>query len=197
MSESLNSGSGTYEALEILSRHAYLPLKQPVRLPTGESIRQVAMYQPRFDRVTEDDVPTRPDGRPDNFGGKPHIRYAGKGPFFPEIATVHLLRGYSGVDAAWNYSHGIFIDSWHSGPGKPVNIPDNLQELRRKLIQRRGGVWGGRWDVWAWRGNKLLFVEVKQPKEKGLDPDQVAWLQAALDEGVPLSAFVVLKWLYA
>lgn len=50
---------------------------------------------------------------------------------------------------------------------------------------------GGAWDVWAWRGDEYLFLESKQHKSTDtLRPGQLAWLEAAIDEGVTRYAIV-------
>jgi hypothetical protein len=48
--------------------------------------------------------------------------------------------------------------------------------------------------VFAWRGTKILFAEAKKQRKDFLRGSQHGWLEAALDEGVPLSSFLIVEW---
>jgi hypothetical protein len=48
--------------------------------------------------------------------------------------------------------------------------------------------------VFAWRDKEILFVEAKKQGRDSLQESQHGWLEAALEEGVPLSSFLIVEW---
>jgi hypothetical protein len=44
------------------------------------------------------------------------------------------------------------------------------------------------------RGTEILFAEAKKQRKDSLQRSQGGWLEAALDEGVPPSSFLIVEW---
>jgi hypothetical protein len=55
---------------------------------------------------------------------------------------------------------------------------------------------GGCWDIFAWRGTRRLFLEVKKPGE-GFNENQPVWLAASLAAGVRFESFSVVEYVAA
>ncbi len=105
---------------------------------------------------------------------------------FAELAIAdHLVK--EGWASAWVYRRKAFLQSWE--PRTAASLPKEALFLF-KAVAARAKDRGGPWDVFAWRRGQPLFVESKWPGDR-LRPSQVAWLEAALSEGVPISAFLV------
>ncbi len=132
----------------------------------------------------------------------PLVEYAGRGPF-AELALLGLLEkeGWEGV---WVYRANKFTATWHPVHGPvPQQIPEEPRNLYERISVRckalcerfsvRGGS-GGCWDVLAWRGKEILFAEAKKQRKDFLQGSQHGWLEAALEEGVPLSSFLIVEW---
>jgi hypothetical protein len=50
------------------------------------------------------------------------------------------------------------------------------------------------WDVFAWRGDEILFIEAKRLRRDRMRVSQHNWLAAAVGIGVPIDAFAVAEW---
>ena len=111
-------------------------------------------------------------------------------PTWAEIIVVKLLER-SGWEAVW-------VKNWNGRAfWKEVNTPVLLPEMAAALfkkIELTTGLKGGCWDIYGWRGEGVLFVELKQRKRDRISLNQRKWIEAALSIGVPLSAFVVAEW---
>lgn len=76
--------------------------------------------------------------------------------------------------------------------GPTVVIPPERQALLDR-IRSRHGRGGGAWDVFAWRGDEIAFLEAKGPRDH-LGPNQRTWFAAAIAEGLPPDAFTIVEW---
>lgn len=120
------------------------------------------------------------------------------GPLFAEIKIVQIANE-QGYDAVW-------LDTFHQnrrwaampGASQPVSLPPEQQDLLDRIAHRRGMLDGkraghhGAWDVFAWKGSEVAFVESKGTD--ALRAAQQTWLGAAVDAGVPLSSFTLFQW---
>jgi hypothetical protein len=59
--------------------------------------------------------------------------------------------------------------------------------------QSKGNCRDGRWDIFAWRGSDVLFIESKQRSNDHIRPAQASWLEHTLENGVPLSSFLIAE----
>jgi hypothetical protein len=119
------------------------------------------------------------------YTSKPLVQ-AGDESLFGELAILHYLR----MDG-WD---GVWVDSFHGRELFWQGMPDRVEpfdlsqvslayEMYRRILEVREGKAGGFFDVLAWLGSRLLFVEYKG---KGDQPNvnEAAWIDAALDAGV-------------
>ena len=131
-------------------------------------------------------------GYPRNFGtvpNKPAIRF-GREIMYPEIVLVRLLEDRGWV-AAWrkNWQGKAF---WRA-IGEDVAVPGPVRVVVDQLAAAVGGK-GGAWDVIAWKGNQLLFVESKKHQKDKLRPTQLAWLEQALAAGMRMESFAIVEY---
>ena len=87
---------------------------------------------------------------------------------------------------------GSFPTRWTPSPNRILPPRDLLDLLDR--IYARSGKRSGAFDVLAWSGEGVLFAEAKHGGKDALRPSQKAWIEAALDEGVPLGSLLVVEW---
>jgi hypothetical protein len=132
-----------------------------------------------------------PGATPDTFRlvpNKPALEFEG-GPTWSEIILVRLLeRG--GWGSAWvnNWRRALWRDV-----GEAIVLPDAPAAMF-KSIESRTQTRGGGWDIFAWRRDEHLFIEAKMRGRDRLTPNQLRWLESALELGVPLGAFAVVEW---
>ena len=113
-------------------------------------------------------------------------------PLLAELAILHLVEreGWTGV---WVNN---FTKQFLKGLPKltqPCSLPSEPLAVFQDIEQRNGGR-GGCWDVFAWRGDQVLFAEAKRMKKDAIRKSQLKWLEAGLQAGVPLDAFLVVEW---
>jgi len=113
-------------------------------------------------------------------------------PVFAELVIVHSLR-QDGWDAVWADTYRRRY--WQAMPivSEPVDLPEAPARLVADLTTRAGRR-GGVWDVLAWRNGSFRFVEAKRRSRDRVQPAQRAFLDAALDAGQPIEAFLLATW---
>lgn len=137
---------------------------------------------------------------PANFGLVPNkaaVESMGKATY-PELAIVDVLRG-AGWDARWRMNFGG--SGWWTAIGAAETLPLWIDEqvgritnraaemaAQRAIPYRRGGIW----DVVAWQGDAIMFVELKGGEP--LNTNQLMWLEAALQLGIPQSSFAIVGY---
>jgi hypothetical protein len=119
---------------------------------------------------------------------KPLLRFNGQ-PIWAEFIVLRELEA-----EGWQ---GVWINAWRRAywrnPGEVAAVPAPIGDLIDRIAKRTGRR-GGCWDICAWRGAELRFIELKQRDRDELRPTQRAWRAMALEEGVPLSAFAIVEW---
>jgi hypothetical protein len=121
---------------------------------------------------------------------KPLVEIDGE-PLFGELAILRLLQK-DGWDGVWvDTYHGYF---WKGLPDQavPCSLPATAQDIYDRIVARHGKR-GGFFDVFAWRGRKLLFAEYKGEGDK-LKPNQVSWIGAAVASGISPSSFLLVEY---
>ncbi|HWO89882.1 MAG TPA: hypothetical protein VNL98_12125 [Gemmatimonadales bacterium] len=98
--------------------------------------------------------------------------------------------------AGWQ---GVWIDSYRRcyrtgyWGSEPVTLPAArlrlLEQLREAMGQR-----GGAWDVYCWRGSRVLFAELKRAGRDRIRLGQRRFLEAGLEQQLPLDAFLIVEW---
>jgi hypothetical protein len=126
------------------------------------------------------------------YGGKPILDFRGE-PLYAEFVILGLLEadGWSGV---WvnNVHRRPFPRRWTPSPIM-ILPPSNLLDLLDR-IYARSGKRSGAFDVLAWAGESVLFAEAKHGGKDALRSSQMVWIEAALEEGVPLESLLVVEW---
>jgi hypothetical protein len=125
---------------------------------------------------------------PQTYRSKPLVQAEDES-LFGELAILHYLRR-----DGWD---GVWVDAFHSRRGRELfwqGMPDRVRpfdlsqvphayEMYRRILDMRGGKIGGFFDVLAWMGPRLLFVEYKGKGDRP-NANESAWIDAALDAGV-------------
>ena len=129
-------------------------------------------------------------GKPisNTYNNKAVINFHGE-PVFAELAVLRLFRSNG-----WN---GVWVDKSKYRIGlldaPDVNLPPR-QEKIIETIRRKTASPGGCWDVFAWKNNKIVFMELKRSKKDLLRDSQKKWLAAALDLGFRPDDFALVEW---
>ena len=125
---------------------------------------------------------------PETYARKPLVDVDGDA-LFGELAVLRWLQ-----KDGWN---GVWVDTFHDrGKGKlfwqkmPVDSePYDLsgapkaKDIYNRILEIRGGRAGGFFDVLAWRGDRLAFVEYKGEGDRP-NVNELLWIDAALEAGV-------------
>ena len=107
---------------------------------------------------------------------------------YPEFAIIRRLEA-AGWGAAWrkNWQGAAF---W-SDIGAVRAVPSSVLSKFDAVCRLAGA---GAWDILAWRGDELLFIESKQYGRDKLTANQLRWLEAAIDQGIPEQSFAVYEY---
>jgi hypothetical protein len=120
---------------------------------------------------------------------KPLFNVGGQ-PMWPEFIVLRQLEA-----DGWQ---GVWVNNWKRAywrnPGEVAPVPPAIITLTGRIAERTGRA-GGAWDLCAWRGPELRFVELKQMHRDRLRATQLRWMECAIEEGVPATCFAVIEWL--
>lgn len=129
------------------------------------------------------------NGKPiaSTYGRKAVIDFNGE-PVFAELAALRLAQSH-GWQGAWvdktKYRIGLLDVA-------PINIPEDKQKIIDKIRSKISGS-GGCWDLFLWKENQILFIELKS-KIDHVQDSQIKWLEVSLDLGYPVSNFIFIEW---
>lgn len=133
-----------------------------------------------------------------SFGDKPTVCH-GDQPVWAEFKVASLLR-----DAGWDalvveaYGGLHFMRDMKRGHGdRGVALPASAKGLLERIVELNGARVGGFFDVFAFRGDAILFAEVKLSKKDRLRAPQKRWIAAALAAGVPVGSLLIVEWRFA
>ena len=125
------------------------------------------------------------------YGGKAILKL-GEKPYYAELLVLRILR-----KDGW---HGVWVDSYRDQyrvglPGlvDPVLLPQPQRDFLER-IRRKAGRRGGCFDVFAWRGKRYRFVELKRRGKDRLRETQKRWIEAARRCGVKMSDLLIVEW---
>lgn len=136
------------------------------------------------------------DALPSTYTSKPLVLIEGES-LFGELAVVRLLQM-----GGWG---GVWVDSFHSSARRQLfwddmphrsapfdlHLVPRARDIYDQILGVRSGKRGGFFDVLAWRGDELAFIEYKGPGDTP-NKNEPAWLAAALSCGVaPAQLFCV------
>jgi hypothetical protein len=165
------------------------------RLLGAETRRQISVTLPASGRTVAVPAYQRRETRfagvlPENFRTVPNkvaVDFNGAA-LYPEFAIVRRLEA-AGWGAAWrkNWQGAAF---W-SDIAVTFDPPPKVLALFDRIAAVAGA---GAWDILAWKGDQVLFIESKQYGSDKLTLNQRRWLEVALDQGIPLNAFAVFEY---
>jgi len=138
----------------------------------------------------------QPEGAPklawEDTYGKKQVVGADNERSVVEVEVVRRMRK-AGYQAFWLDAFGRGPLAWHQWITQLDKLPEEIQDLVRRIGCRLGSRVGGIPDVVAWlpgTANQALFIECKG-KGDNLRSSQLSWFRAALEEGLPVSSYVV------
>lgn len=131
-------------------------------------------------------------GKPivDTYGGKEVLNFNGE-PVFAELAIRGALD-----EGGWD---GVWVDTYRKAfrramPPSSCGLPPQAQELYERICLANGGKKRGWFDIFAWKGQDYLFVECKRRSKDSINDNQIGWIEAALNSGVPLDSLLICEW---
>jgi len=128
----------------------------------------------------------------DTYGSKEVLDAEGV-PLFAELAYLKYLR-----EKGWE---GFWIDSYRrkfrnkmpSEQPEGTKIPDDKIKLLTKLWEKTGK-FKGTWDILAWKGDKILFAELKRVRKDKIRDNQIKFYQVAFESGFNKENFIIIEW---
>jgi hypothetical protein len=155
---------------------------EKIKLPSGRTVH-IPKCEREFEAWAGKPIPT--------YGGKAILELDGE-PLYAELLVLRLLE-----KEGWQ---GVWVDSyrgkfWTGMPHKTKAA--DLSEGRRALIDRiknKAGRRGGCLDVFAWRGKKVRFVELKRKGKDSIRETQKKWIEAARSCGITMSDLLIVEW---
>lgn len=137
-----------------------------------------------------------------HFNYKPLIDFGGR-PMFAELCIYELLR-LSCWEARWVETYGApaatpyLLTNYLDVPLKQQQhqpLTDTwVAELLASIATHNNSRHGGCWDVLGWRGETILFAELKRRKKDRLQTTQPRWLEAGLQAGLQPENFMLVEW---
>ena len=148
-------------------------------LPSGRQVR-IRRIRVRFGRASPDRL--RAGALPATYTTKPLVTFNGAA-MFGELAVLRWLE-VDGWDGVWlDTIHGR--KAWREMPTAafPVVLPPAPRALYDRIVAANGGRASGAFDVMAWKGAHVVFLEYQGPDDRP-SRSQPAWIEAALGAGV-------------
>jgi hypothetical protein len=192
----LDPGASGVTAIAVSSPIRGVPSAEMARLLQANDTRPIVTILPISNEAREIRGFVRREQRfagtlPSNFRTIPNkvaVDYFGKG-LYPEFAIVRRLER-AGWSAAWRVNwHGA---AFWTDIGKTGTLPNWVQDQFSAIAGIAGA---GAWDVLAWKGDQLAFIESKQYRSDRLTLNQRRWLEVALGMGIPIDSFAVFEYI--
>jgi hypothetical protein len=141
-------------------------------------------FQWRFQRWTGAPVPN-------THGKKPLIDFGGV-PLFAEVAMIQVLKQQG-------YENAVWVDSWrtcfrNAMPPAQCRVPAFVLELHTRVRNQNEGRWAGCFDLMAWTGDVVSFVELKWKGHDCMHDEGWRWVENALRAGVSFERFSICEW---
>jgi hypothetical protein len=128
----------------------------------------------------------------DTYNGKPLLDYLNT-PVFAELFVLRLLE-VAGWKGMWvNSYRREYLTSYH--PQVRAEVPNSKHDLLSRIAGEKSFP-SGCWDVFAWRGDAVIFAECKRAKKDAIRPSQLRWLQNALAVGIHVESFLIVEWTF-
>ena len=152
-------------------------------LPSGEQI-SIRKYFLEFKEWEGSPIPN-------TYNNKAVIDWSGE-PVFAELAVLRLFQSHG-----WN---GVWVDSYRRkfrtglpDIADPVDLPPEQARLIETLRKKTGRL-GGCWDLFLWKSEATLFLELKRQKKDRIQDSQIDWLIAARKIGLNTGNFALIEW---
>lgn len=164
--------------MESLRGLASLAGTTELTLPSGRPL-SIASWTVHFPPSTPDRL--APGLLPRSYTTKPLVEVDGEN-MFGELAVATWLAKDQWLALWVDTFHGRKF--WRAMPhrSEPVIPPPNVQNLYDRIADRNGSP-AGCFDVVAWRGDRIVWLEYKGQKDKP-NPNELCWLDAAIGAGV-------------
>lgn len=107
-------------------------------------------------------------------------------PVYAEIAILRLFEA-----DGWE---GVWLDTYYRRYRVSIHEDVELPESRFDLLNSISKSSGGRFDVFCWKGDQVIFAEAKRQGDDSVRDSQAKWLAVALDYGLPLESFMIVEW---
>lgn len=122
---------------------------------------------------------------------KPVIDYRGE-PLYAELVILRMFqeRGWSGV---WVDTYRKKYRVGLPETSAPVDLPADKEKLIAS-IRSKTETSGGCWDVFVWKDDQILFLELKRKKKDAIKDSQRRWLGASIASGLAPSNFALIEW---
>lgn len=147
-------------------------------LPSGASVRLTSL---RIRFAPADPPRLEPGTLKSTYTTKPLVDIDGE-PVFGELAIVRLLEkdGWTAVWADTFHGRKFWKDMPHKS--EPVSPPEVIRSAYDRIAERKGGA-SGCFDVIAWKGDRVKWLEYKGPRDKP-NMNEAKWIDAALQARV-------------
>jgi hypothetical protein len=132
-----------------------------------------------------------PGGGVDSYGGKAVIELDSE-PFFVELALVRLQER-EGWEAVWVDNYRRAFRRGRADQAVLVELPAPQQAIFDAIAAKNAGGRNGTWDVFAWRGEGMRFLEAKRRARDRIRDSQIAWAAVAAHV-VPQASFIIVEW---
>jgi hypothetical protein len=131
------------------------------------------------------------------YGGKHLVSHAEQ-PLWAEFKIASLFRDTGWEALVVQAFGGIhYLREMKQGDDdRGIELPDVAQGLFARIAEHNRG-FGGFFDVFAWRGDDVVFAEAKLSMKDRLRSTQRRWIAAALAAGVPVENLLIVEWKFA
>jgi len=157
--------------------------EEEIILPSGRKV-SVVKYFLKFKEWKGKPIPN-------TYGNKTVIDFNGE-PVFAELAVLRLFQSH-GWGGAWVDSYRRKFRIGLPDVIDPIDLPSDKKALFDSIKQKIDAS-GGCWDVFVWKENQILFIELKRSKKDHIQDSQKIWLEESLNYGFALDNFVLIEW---
>ena len=156
----------------------YPSSKETIALSSGNSV-EVKKYFLTFNKWNGESV--------NSYGGKAVVDFNGK-PEYAETAVLKLFQ-QNGWDGVW-VDKKLYRTSILGND--PVKLPDDKQKIIDQIRSNISG-FGGCWDLFLWKNDWILFIELKRSKKDRIQDSQKLWLETVHHRGGG-EGFILVQW---
>lgn len=127
----------------------------------------------------------------DSFGDKAFVAIDGIATF-AELAALKIFKK-GGWDGVWINSFRSKFHTSYPLAHPPTEIPEMALDILNR-IHGNASFPRGAWDLFCWKNEQVIFVELKRSQKDKIRPTQIKWLERALAAGFTIENFLVVEW---